>query len=695
MLTEFLRSFTLPGLEKKYIVADDSLTEEGAAADSKKVGQELAKKVDKETGKALSTNDYTNAEKTKLEGIDSGAQVNTIEGVKVDGTEVTPDAQKKVNLNVYDKAAIDAIVQEIYAEVAKKLNIDGYSEAATVGNALGLVTNSVVEDKEPYNFRSLAHLPVGKFCYDTIVGGSVVWNQLAKNNVADTTMNGITYTNNGDGSYTLNGTTTTSGSYVYVTDAVAYNHVFFVRPVTESPDVKMWKAGFNASFTNNSGAIHKFAGSSNGYCLVVQSGTTVENVKVYPQCIDLTAALPPTIADHIYSLEQTTAGAGVAWFRKYFPGIYYGYSEPHFEYVQTSAKCTVGFNQFDVVGSNVAQGDFNNPMAVNNVHTDNLVEVLGNTTYYYRQNTAIHGVYIRGYDDHGNNTFGTIATKYNDATKGFTFTTPEGCRYIKILWYRNTGLTPTVVRDDEVCLNIHGDRDGEYEPYRKRIYPIEPKVLRGVMKLDSANRPYFDGDVMRSNGSGEQRYGLVDMGTLTWIFIETYSCFYAVIASASASPDAPKFEFSAQCTKYPFVGTYANLEDKTCAYIFSNRIAVRDTSYTDAESFKTAMSGVYLLYELATPQPFTAEPFQSPMVVDPLGTEEFVDYAVEQGDRDVKIPCGHTSEYPEDLVDKLEVLPHATGTNGDFLITEIDGKLYLKPYTQTVGLTSVSETEAE
>ena len=69
--------------------------------------------------------------------------------------------------------------------------------------------------------------------------------------------------------------------------------------------------------------------------------------------------------------------------------------------------------------------------------------------------------------------------------------------------------------------------------------------------------------------------------------------------------------------------------------------------------------------------------------------------AVEQGDRDVKIPCGHTSEYPEDLVDKLEVLPHATGTNGDFLITELNGKLYLKPYTQTVGLTSVSETEAE
>lgn len=44
----------------------------------------LADKVDKETGKGLSTNDYTTSEKTKLAGIATGAQVNTITGVKGD-----------------------------------------------------------------------------------------------------------------------------------------------------------------------------------------------------------------------------------------------------------------------------------------------------------------------------------------------------------------------------------------------------------------------------------------------------------------------------------------------------------------------------------------------------------------------------------------------------------------------------------
>ena|GEM_PF-1057281 len=42
----------------------------------------LAGKVDKETGKGLSTNDFTAAEKTKLAGIAAGAQVNSITGVK-------------------------------------------------------------------------------------------------------------------------------------------------------------------------------------------------------------------------------------------------------------------------------------------------------------------------------------------------------------------------------------------------------------------------------------------------------------------------------------------------------------------------------------------------------------------------------------------------------------------------------------
>ena len=53
------------------------------------IAELLEDKVDKVSGKGLSTNDYTTAEQTKLGGIETGAQVNKIEKILVDGTEQT------------------------------------------------------------------------------------------------------------------------------------------------------------------------------------------------------------------------------------------------------------------------------------------------------------------------------------------------------------------------------------------------------------------------------------------------------------------------------------------------------------------------------------------------------------------------------------------------------------------------------
>lgn len=64
-----------------------------------KIKAALGGKVDVVNGKGLSTNDYTNAEKSKLNDIASGAQVNVIESVKVNGTALTP-SNKSVDVTV-------------------------------------------------------------------------------------------------------------------------------------------------------------------------------------------------------------------------------------------------------------------------------------------------------------------------------------------------------------------------------------------------------------------------------------------------------------------------------------------------------------------------------------------------------------------------------------------------------------------
>ena len=56
--------------------------------------------VSKESGKGLSDENFTAAEKTKLSGIEAGADVNVVEIVKVNGTALTPNADKAVDVNV-------------------------------------------------------------------------------------------------------------------------------------------------------------------------------------------------------------------------------------------------------------------------------------------------------------------------------------------------------------------------------------------------------------------------------------------------------------------------------------------------------------------------------------------------------------------------------------------------------------------
>lgn len=80
--------------------------------------------VAKETDKGLSTNDYTTAEKTKLNGVSAGAQVNKIESVKVNGTALTIDSSKAVNVDLTAYAKSADVTEEIASAVSGVTQID-------------------------------------------------------------------------------------------------------------------------------------------------------------------------------------------------------------------------------------------------------------------------------------------------------------------------------------------------------------------------------------------------------------------------------------------------------------------------------------------------------------------------------------------------------------------------------------------
>lgn len=682
------------------------------------IREQLNGKVDKEEGMGLSQNSFTDAEKAKLEGIATGAQVNVIETVKVDGTPLTPDESKTVNIPVDDtltEAGTPAEAKAVGDELEKKANSDGYYETLTSGQTEQIIATEAITDTEPYIYRKTGGPnDVGDRVYDEIVGGSIVWNQLTRNgNFADGATGWTGRFNEGNvGTFTVaDGVASVhveSGESVFggfsisnnkITSIIGHKYIFFatiqttngmvsIRPTGASGDGQTIYSSYptktRVGYVWNC-AVEKpidfrllgYAG--NGVTSAVDF--TAENL----MCVDLTAALGSTNADYIYSLEQATAGAGVAYFKKYFPEEYHEFCEPHFEHVQTSAKETIGFNQWDeewesgYINANGTMGT-----GATSIRSKNFCKCLPNTAYCFtKPSTYMQTPNICWYD--ANKTF----IEQSASTPFPVMTSPSNAHYFKISCY-NYGAT----YKNDICINLHGDRDGEYEPYKKRTYPLDSSLtLRGIPKLDSANRLYFDGDIYRHDGSGERRYSVATLNECANVAQAPNGNYYTSFRLSSTGVGITTTGASIITLGYSDINSVVPGQ-----YYITGNGTTLVVCFTDQTLTTKEMVDAYLanhpftiVYELNTPEPFTAEPYQYPMVVDPLGTEEFIDYGVEQGDRDVAIPVGHKSEYPPDLRGKLQHLP-GLSSNGDgrYVVVQTGNQMTLSPDT-SLGLIAALE----
>lgn len=88
----------------------------------------LAQKVDKVAGKDLSSNDFTNALKTKLEGIEAGAEANKIASIVLNGITLTP-ANKEVAINVITRTVNNLTNYYLKTETYNKTEVDNLISA--------------------------------------------------------------------------------------------------------------------------------------------------------------------------------------------------------------------------------------------------------------------------------------------------------------------------------------------------------------------------------------------------------------------------------------------------------------------------------------------------------------------------------------------------------------------------------------
>ena len=222
-------------------------------------------------------------------------------------------------------------------------------------------------------------------------------------------------------------------------------------------------------------------------------------------------------------------------------------------------------------------------------------------------------------------------------------------------------------------------------------YPLDANLeLRGLFKLDANNNLYCDGDTYESSGKVTRKYGIVDLGSLSWYYNGNLSTpiFQAIITNAKVN------NINLICIKYtPKRNFWNTAGNDKCIAFGSSALNISDSAYGTSESdFKTAMSGVYLVYELATPTTETAASFAGIQVVDGDGTEEYVD------SRSVPIPVGHNTTYIHGL-NEYRTAVESYLASLDARITALENasnsrSLSLSP-TLTKSLTSDSDTAEE
>lgn len=547
---------------------------------------------------------------------------------------------------------------------------DGYYEEMTVGDAEQLVATQFVEDNEPYLFRPTGgSSDVGNRAYlDRIVGGTVAWNQQLKLDKVNNN-NGITASLNNDGSITINGTAT-SDAYILIDSRNSFkldeNHKYLYKGCPSGGSGTGYFLGDSwTSMGRDYGKGTIFTATSGTFqpSIVVRKGNTVSNLTFKPSLFDLTKMFGSTIADYIYSIEQSQAGAGVAWFKKLFPKDYYPYNAGELLSVEGLQRHdTVGFNQWDEeweVGD-ISTSTGEDATATNRIRSKGFIHCLPNVQYCFTASDESLGTALLPFFYDADKQFISVGSWSNVQN---VQATPQNCHYMRFKESATYGTT----YNHDICINLSDpSRNGEYEPYEKHSYPLDSSLtLRGIPKMDASNNLYYDGDEYTSDGKVKRKYGVVDLGTLKW----TYD-----IGGFKTSISGRKYVSADGKINYvlplSYTYQYELTDDKTISFsTVGTKIRIKDSSYATTDAFKAAMSGVMLVYELATPTTETAEPFQFTQIIDDFGTEEFVSTGI--------VPVGHKTRYPANLRDKLQHLPSLASADGTYLIKQTGKQMSL------------------
>lgn len=283
-------------------------------------------------------------------------------------------------------------------------------------------------------------------------------------------------------------------------------------------------------------------------------------------------------------------------FRKLYSLSYYKNNTGSLlSFTGTGIKVT-GFNQWDEeweTGSiNTTTGQ--NSSSASRFRSKNYIPIISTESYYCKAPAKIYVYYYDAdlnYLGYGSSTVSN--TSFNPSSLGF-----GNASYMRFRC--DVGAT----YNNDICINISdSSKNGTYEPYtsHETDLPISTFFPTGMKSVGSAYDELTPTKAIT-------RIGAVDLGEQTWGYDSGNAAFYFTLSGIRTGlPGSGALDILI-CSQYVTASKpgRGNILDKqigtgTGGGVSNSTIIIKDSAYTDATTFKSAMSGVYLFYELATP----------------------------------------------------------------------------------------------
>lgn len=313
------------------------------------------------------------------------------------------------------------------------------------------------------------------------------------------------------------------------------------------------------------------------------------NIDCYINYYDLTAMFGS--GDEPASVEE---------FEAMFPNDYYPYNVGEIISAGTESVVEQGKNLWNIDGYTASD-----LVDLKTGYWGVKLNVKPNSTYCISvtRDTVLSGIYgkLMGADKRNIGFFGHTTTSAINAYTGhpITFQTAnENYVYVAINSFKGFDTWKSDFQKYFPSFQIEKSSTATaYAPYHSNEYPIPEaiKALPGYGWSAGTARNYVDYE----NKKYVQCVNSVDLGTKNWRMYKDgdYTPFFYLNAVSDIRGGTSNF----LCPKYQYVKIGVT-DSASGLYVLENTtVRVRDTAYTDAATFKQAMQGVMLYYELATP----------------------------------------------------------------------------------------------